>query len=121
MLLYKYGNAMRYSVRTGCRIITLLMSLNSFQSSSLHRREKNEQVKKKIISETHLQLIKRAMSLPNIVIFDEWFEFRTARNCHVQCFGSEKTLRIEQIEKVFVDQIGEQLIRQTVKCGHLRQ
>lgn len=47
MLLYRYGNAMRYSVRTGCRIITLLMSLNSFQSSSLHREEKSKKVKKK--------------------------------------------------------------------------
>ena len=28
--------AMRYSVRIGCRMMILLMSLNSFQSSSLH-------------------------------------------------------------------------------------
>ena len=35
MLLYRYGNAMRYSVRMGWRMMILLMSLNSFQSSSL--------------------------------------------------------------------------------------
>lgn len=32
--MYKYGNAILYSVLTGCRIIILLISLNSFQSSS---------------------------------------------------------------------------------------
>lgn len=40
MLLYKYGNAIRYSVRTGCRMMTLLISLNSFQSSSLQGNKK---------------------------------------------------------------------------------
>lgn len=39
-LLYKNGNAIRYSVRIGWRMITLFISLNSFQSSSL-REEKN--------------------------------------------------------------------------------
>ena len=35
MLLYRYGKAILYSVLTGCLMMILLMSLNSFQSSSL--------------------------------------------------------------------------------------
>lgn len=34
-LLYRYGKAILYSVLIGCLMIILLMSLNSFQSSSL--------------------------------------------------------------------------------------
>ena len=33
-LLYRYGKATLYSVRSADRMISLLMSLNSFQSSS---------------------------------------------------------------------------------------
>lgn len=46
------------------------------------------------------------IELPNIVVFNQWLEFRSTRNGHVQCFGREKTLRIEQIEEIIVDQIG---------------
>lgn len=39
-LLYRYGKAILYSVLIGCLMIILLMSLNSFQSSSLKSEEK---------------------------------------------------------------------------------
>lgn len=55
------------------------------------------------------------IELPNIVVFNQWFEFWTPGNGHVQCFGREKTLRIEQIEEIIVDQIGQQLIGQAIQ------
>lgn len=39
-LLYRYGKAILYSVLMGWRIMILLMSLNSFQSSSLREKHK---------------------------------------------------------------------------------
>lgn len=42
-LLYRYGKAILYSVRIGCRMMILLISLNSFQSSSLGYKIKDEQ------------------------------------------------------------------------------
>lgn len=39
-LLYRYGKAILYSVLMGWRIMILLMSLNSFQSSSLQEKHK---------------------------------------------------------------------------------
>lgn len=57
----------------------------------------------------------------NIVVFDQWLKFRSTGNGHIQCFGGEETLWIEQIEKVAVDQIREQLIGQTIECRHLWQ
>lgn len=58
ILLYKYGKAIRYSVRTGWRIITLLMSLNSFQSSSLQRSKEEKKTHTKIINESQVWIEK---------------------------------------------------------------
>lgn len=63
----------------------------------------------------------RTASLPNVVVLDERLELRSAGNGHVERFRSEETLRVEQVEEIVVDQICEQLVRQPVQRGHLRQ
>lgn len=55
------------------------------------------------------------------MILDERLKLGSTRNGHVQRFGCEKTFRVEQIEEVAIDQIGEQLIGQTIQRGHLGQ
>lgn len=59
--------------------------------------------------------------IARVVIFNQGLKLRTAGNRHVESFGCEETLRVEQVEEVFVDKIGEQLISQTIKSCHLRQ
>lgn len=75
-LLYMKGKAIRYSVRIGARMITLLMSLNSFQSSSLQLFTHRICTMKTII------LLVR--------VFDKRLEFRSSRNSNVESFCSEE-------------------------------
>lgn len=56
-----------------------------------------------------------------VVILDERLEFRAAGNRHVQRLRGEEAFRIKQVEEVIVDEVGQQLIRKTIKCRHLWQ
>ena len=47
--MYKYGKAIRYSVRIGWRMIILFISLNSFQSSSLNKIKSSSKKEQKIL------------------------------------------------------------------------
>lgn len=94
-LLYKNGKAIRYSVRIGDRIMILLMSLNSFQSSSLK------------IAQINIPTIRESLKkdLLLIQVLDQRFEFRTTRNGHIQRFRREERFQIEKIKIIIVDQI----------------
>lgn len=56
-----------------------------------------------------------------IVVLDQWLELGTTWDGHVKRLRREETLGIEKVEEIIVDEIGEQLICQTVKSCHLRQ
>ena len=45
--------------------------------------------------------------ITQVVIFNQRFELRSTWNRHVEGFRGEKTLRIEKIEEIAVDKIGE--------------
>ena len=54
-------------------------------------------------------------------VLDERLKFRTARYGHVQRFGGEERFEIEQVEVVVVQEVGEQLIGQSIEGGQLWQ
>lgn len=55
------------------------------------------------------------------LILDQRFELWTTRDCHVESLCCKKAFRIEQIEKVVVNEIRQQLISESIKRRHLRQ
>ena len=55
-----------------------------------------------------------------IGVLDQRLELGPARNGHVERFGREERLEVEQIKVVVVDQVRQQLVRQSVERGQLR-
>lgn len=56
-----------------------------------------------------------------VVVFDQRLELGTARDCHVECLCCKEAFRIEQVEEIVIDEIGQQLICQAIQSRHRRQ
>ena len=104
---------MRYSVLIGCRMMILLMSLNSFQSSSL----KNTLVTNATSKNTQ----KAARSSLSVLVLDERLELGAARDGEVERLGGEEGLEVEEVEVVLVDEVGNELVGETIQGRHLWQ
>lgn len=59
------------------------------------------------------------MNEQNISYLDQWFEFRSTRDGHVESFGGKEGFEIEEIEVVIIQEIGQELISQSVQAGLL--
>lgn len=56
-----------------------------------------------------------------LAVAHERLELGSAGDGHVERFGREERLDVEQVEVVLVDEVGEQLVAQAVQRAHLRQ
>lgn len=57
----------------------------------------------------------------SVFVLHERLELGTARNGEVERFRREEGLEVEQVEVVFVDEVGNELVGQTIQCRHLWQ
>ena len=108
---------MRYSVLIGWRMMILLMSLNSFQSSSLQNFINTKSDLRQILT---FQRKYSRYSL-SVFVFHKRLELGTARDGEVESLCSEEGLEVEQVKVVLVDEVGDELVGETVQCRHLWQ
>lgn len=80
--------------------MTLLISLNSFQSSSLWKKKKSK--RDEYMAQMHINILHLCFTLPNVMILNERLELGTPRNGHVQCLSRKETLRVEEVEEIIV-------------------
>lgn len=60
-------------------------------------------------------------NLLKFTIFDQRLKLGASRNGQIECLSSEEGLEVKQVEVVFVYQVSQQLVGQTVEGGQLRQ
>lgn len=58
--------------------------------------------------------------ISHIVVFNERFKLWAAGNSHVESLSCEEAFWIKQVKEVVINEIGEQLVCQTIKRCHLR-
>ena len=53
-------------------------------------------------------------------VSEQWLKLGTSRNGHVQGFGGEETLLVKQVKVVFVNEVTQKLVRESMQVGHDR-